>query len=62
MLSNLGPLFNINNPSDRLDVTDATYTEAHHTNVGVLGFDEPIAHATFYPNWGGAQPGKICKF
>lgn len=22
-----------------------------------MGFDQPIAHATFYPNWGGAQPG-----
>ena len=51
-----GPLFNVNNP-DRLDASDAFYTEAMHTNVGVLGFDEPITHATFYPNWGGVQPG-----
>jgi hypothetical protein len=53
-----GPLFNINNPADRFDVEDAVYTEAYHTNLGQLGFDHPIAHATFYPNWGGAQqPG-----
>ncbi|KAL7014989.1 hypothetical protein ACKWTF_016231 [Chironomus riparius] len=52
-----GPLFTINNP-DRLDSSDAVYTEAIHSNVGVLGFDEPITHATFYPNWGGPnQPG-----
>ncbi|CAG9811885.1 unnamed protein product [Chironomus riparius] len=51
-----GPLFNVNNP-DRLDSEDAVYTEAMHTNVGVLGFDLPITHATFYPNWGGTQPG-----
>jgi len=51
-----GPLFNVNNP-DRLDTSDAFYTEAIHTNVGVLGFDLPITHASFYPNWGSSQPG-----
>ncbi|KAG5668672.1 hypothetical protein PVAND_016603 [Polypedilum vanderplanki] len=52
-----GPLFNINNPSDRLDIGDAEYTEAMHTNAGVLGFDEPITHSSFYPNFGRTQPG-----
>ncbi|KAG5668675.1 hypothetical protein PVAND_016606 [Polypedilum vanderplanki] len=52
-----GPLFNINNPSDRLDIGDAVYTEALHTNAGVLGFDEPITHSSFYPNFGRNQPG-----
>lgn len=54
-----GPLFNVDNP-DRLDSSDAVYTEAIHTNAGTLGFDSPITHAAFYPNWGGPQqPGKI---
>ncbi|KAG5668673.1 hypothetical protein PVAND_016604 [Polypedilum vanderplanki] len=52
-----GPLFNINNPSDRLDIGDAEYTEVIHTNAGVLGFDEPITHSSFYPNFGRNQPG-----
>ncbi|CAG9812020.1 unnamed protein product [Chironomus riparius] len=52
-----GPLFNINTPTDRLHSTDAVYTEALHTNAGVLGFDQPITHASFYPNWGTTQPG-----
>ncbi|CAG9811887.1 unnamed protein product [Chironomus riparius] len=51
-----GPLFNVNNP-DRLDTSDAFYTEAIHTNAGTLGFDAPITHASFYPNWGSSQPG-----
>jgi pancreatic triacylglycerol lipase len=53
-----GPLFNVNNP-DRLDIGDADYTESILTNVGGLGFDEPVTHATFYPAWGGTQPGCI---
>jgi hypothetical protein len=44
-------LFTVNNP-DRLDANDADYTEACITNAGTLGFDLPIVHATFYPNWG----------
>lgn len=54
-----GPLFNINQPNDRLAAGDAVYTEALHTNAGVLGFDQPITTASFYPNWGTTQPGKI---
>lgn len=52
-----GPLFNINSPADRLAAGDAVYTEAIHTNAGVLGFDQPITTASFYPNWGTTQPG-----
>jgi pancreatic triacylglycerol lipase len=46
----------VNNP-DRLDISDAEYTEAMHTNAGTLGFDLPITHVSFYPNWGSSQPG-----
>lgn len=52
-----GPLFNINNPDGRTDATDALYVETVLTNAGLLGFDEPIGHSTFYPNWGRRQPG-----
>jgi pancreatic triacylglycerol lipase len=52
-----GPLFSINAPAERLHSTDAVYTEAIHTNAGLLGFDQPITHASFYPNWGSTQPG-----
>jgi hypothetical protein len=51
-----GPLFSTGN-NDRLAVGDAVYTEALHTNAGVLGFDSPITTAAFYPNWGTSQPG-----
>lgn len=52
-----GPLFNVDNP-DRLDIGDADYTESILTNAGTLGFDLPITHSSFYPNWGSSQPGK----
>jgi hypothetical protein len=55
-----GPLFNINNPTERFDIEDAVYTENIHTNIeglNALGFDQPITHAAFYPAWGGRQPG-----
>lgn len=51
-----GPLFSINSPDDRFAEDDAIYTEGIHTNAGTLGFDVPLAHATFYPNWGSTQP------
>lgn len=51
------PLFNINNPGGRVALTDAYYVESLHTNAGLLGFDEPIGHANFYPNFGRSQPG-----
>jgi len=43
--------------TDRLAVNDASYTEGIHTNAGGNGFAEPLARATFYPNWGSSQPG-----
>lgn len=51
------PLFSIDRPDQRLDVRDADYVESIHTNVGRLGFDEPLGHASFYPNFGRRQPG-----
>lgn len=52
-----GPLFDINRPTERFASTDAVYTEGIRTNAGGLGFDLPLAHADFYPNWGSSQPG-----
>lgn len=43
--------------TDRLAANDAIYTEGIHTNAGGNGFAEPLARATFYPNWGSSQPG-----
>lgn len=51
------PLFNINNPEGRVHVEDALYVESLHTNAGLLGFDDPLGHANFYPNFGRRQPG-----
>jgi len=52
-----GPLFSINSPNDRVHHTDATYVEVIYTDQGGLGFDEPLGHANFYPNFGSNQPG-----
>jgi pancreatic triacylglycerol lipase len=52
-----GPLFDINQPAARFAAGDAVYTEMMATNAGVLGFDQPLASANFYPNWGTSQPG-----
>ncbi|KAG4073150.1 hypothetical protein HA402_002539 [Bradysia odoriphaga] len=52
-----GPLFTIDRPEDRLHWTDADYVEVQFTDIGRLGFSEPIGHANFYPNWGTSQPG-----
>lgn len=51
------PLFYMNKPNGRLDVTDAEYVEVIHTAAGSLGFDKPIGKADFYPNFGRSQPG-----
>lgn len=51
------PLFSIANPAGRVSTGDAYYVESIQTNVGLLGFDAPIGHSTFYPNFGRLQPG-----
>uniref|UniRef100_A0A182XKM8 Lipase domain-containing protein n=1 Tax=Anopheles quadriannulatus TaxID=34691 RepID=A0A182XKM8_ANOQN len=53
-----GPLFS-NGQADLFGANDAQYTEAIFTNAGLLGFDQPLAHANFYPNGGRSQPGCI---
>jgi len=52
-----GPLFSLDDPANRLHHTDADYVESIVTDGGRLGFQWPIADATFYPNWGFTQPG-----
>jgi len=51
------PLFSMGQPTQRLASTDANYVESIHTNIGQLGFDQPLGVAAFYPSWGRAQPG-----
>lgn len=51
------PLFSMGNPGARVDRGDANYVEIIHTDIGRLGFDQPIGHASFYPNWGRGMPG-----
>lgn len=52
-----GPLFSLDNPAERVAPTDAVHVEILHTNGGLLGFREPIGHASFFPNFGRTQPG-----
>lgn len=50
--------FSIDDPQNRLHYTDALYVEAIFTDFGQSGFELPLGHANFYPNWGTAsQPG-----
>ncbi|XP_037033399.1 lipase member I-like [Bradysia coprophila] len=51
-----GPLFSLDDPANRIDHTDATYVESIVTDGGRLGFEHPVGHANFYPNWGTTQP------
>ncbi|XP_055597202.1 pancreatic triacylglycerol lipase-like [Uranotaenia lowii] len=51
------PLFSMDRPAERVAPGDARYVEIIHTNAGLLGFDQPIGQASFYPNWGRSQPG-----
>lgn len=52
-----GPLFALADPLNRVDFTDANHVEVLATDIVFLGFEQPIGHATFYPNWGTTQPG-----
>ncbi|XP_037048430.1 lipase member H-like [Bradysia coprophila] len=52
-----GPLFSLANPGDRVDFSDADHVEVLATDTLFLGFEQPIGHATFYPNGGNRQPG-----
>lgn len=47
-----GPLFSLDAPANRLHHTDAYYTESIVTDAGRLGFEHPICHGNFYPNFG----------
>lgn len=55
-----GPLFDINNPSTRLDFRDADYVESIHTDV-VFGIGATISHVDIFPNNGHTQPGCITQ-
>lgn len=49
------PLFSVDQPAQRLHNSDADYVESIHTNAGLLGFDQPLGDASFYPNFGRSQ-------
>nr|XP_012215553.1 PREDICTED: pancreatic triacylglycerol lipase-like [Linepithema humile] len=51
------PKFEFKGPGERVDASDASLVHAIHTNAGVLGLEEPVGHADFYPNGGKDQPG-----
>lgn len=51
------PGFSVGGTHQRLYTGDANYVETIHTDMGRLGFGNPIGHASFFPNWGGVQPG-----
>lgn len=50
-----GPLFDVNDPDNRLSTKSAEYTECIHTGISV-GIRDPICHADFYINKGSHQP------
>lgn len=54
-----GPKFRNRSDEFRLDASDADYVESIQTSSS-LGFQEPVGHATFYPNFGRDQ--KKCYF
>lgn len=55
------PGFQTAGPSERLDATDALFVDCIHTCGNLLGLQDPICAADFYPNGGKhAQPG--CLF
>lgn len=54
-----GPKFRNRSTEFRLDASDADYVESIQTS-STLGFQQPVGHATFYPNFGRDQ--KKCYF
>lgn len=60
------PLFDVDEPYDRLAVGDAEYVECIHTNGGILGvgfgIGAPICDANFFPNGGNTQSGCLSNF
>lgn len=55
-----GPLFDINDPNNRLNVASAKYTECIHTGF-YLGIGQPICKVDFFLNKGSHQPGCVSK-
>lgn len=41
-----GPLFDVNNPAERLDSSDAEYVEVIHTEMNNFGIGVPIGKIT----------------
>lgn len=56
-----GPLFK-DGRENRLDKSHAAFVDIVHTCGNVFGYHDPIGHADFYPNGGGAfQPGCLVE-
>lgn len=55
-----GPLFDVNNPSARLDFRDAEYVESIHTDT-TFGIGATISHVDIFPNNGHTQPGCLTQ-
>jgi len=52
------PLFDIDQPENRLSTSDAELVDVIHTCGGILGFEKPLGHIDFFPNAGvPVQPG-----
>ncbi|XP_063914906.1 pancreatic triacylglycerol lipase-like isoform X2 [Zophobas morio] len=52
-----GPLFTLDHPEERLDVSDAQFVEVVHTDGNLLGFASSIGDVDYFPNGGMSQPG-----
>lgn len=46
----------VNDPSTRLDASDAAYVELIQTEISFIAMSAPVGHANFYPNGGMNQP------
>ncbi|XP_063697711.1 uncharacterized protein LOC134828659 [Culicoides brevitarsis] len=57
------PLFTDKDPNTRLDSTDAKYVDVVHSCAGVLGSEDSLGTADFWPNGGSmSQPGCLMDF